>query len=187
MSPRIKGEIINSPATTASNSSTSPRNEMSAGTLALVLNGVFWIYFWTYFAFASQPTEKALYMDHPLDPYIFWGHAIGMGMNPLVLPFMKAMVCIELPSFFLATLLQNLLTGERAGRLLAGALGYFGDKLFPGGYPIQSSGVLFLGISISGYRLLATMLFSFLQWYFIGRVAQKLWHRWFSHPRALNS
>jgi hypothetical protein len=112
-------------------------------TLALGLNGVFWIYFWGYFAFASQPVEKAFYMDHPLDPYIFWGHAIGMGMNPLILPFMKAMVCVELPSFFLATFLQNLFTGEPAGRLLAGVLGYFGDKLFPD-YPNQSAGFFFL-------------------------------------------
>jgi hypothetical protein len=150
--------------------------------MALVLNGVFWVYFWSCFAAASQPNEaRFCLMDHCYDPYVFWGHAIGLAGNPLALPFMKVMACVELPSFFLTTVLQNVLTGETKGRLLVGVLGYFGDKLFPGAYPNQSGGILFLGISINGYRLLATMLLSFLQWYFLGWVAQKLWHRWSGH------
>lgn len=153
-------------------------------TLVLAGNVVFWVYFWSHFAFASQPTKRAFYMDHPVDPYIFWGHSIGMGMNPLVLPFMKVMVCVQLPSFFLTTLSQNLLTGEPTGRFLVGVLGYFGDKLFPGSYPNQSGGILFLGMSLNGYRLLATMLLSFLQWYLIGWALQSLWYKCFGQPQA---
>ena len=145
----------------------------------LLLNGVFWVGFWVCFLVASQPNEDRYCLpDHCLDPYVFWGRAIGLAYNPLAAPFMKVMVCLELPAFFLATVTQNLLTGEPASRSLVGALGWFGDKLFPGAYPNTSGGILFLGISINGYRLLATMLLSFFQWYFIGWVFQKLWHRW---------
>ncbi len=155
-----------------------------ASRLVLALNGIFWVYFWTYFAIASQPTETAFYMDHPLDPYIFWGHAIGIGMNPLILPFMKVMVCVELPSFFLATLLQNLLAGvPPGGILLNGVLGPYGDKLFYS-YPSALGGNLLFGISINGYRLLATMLLSFLQWYFVGWAIQGLWYKCFGRPAA---
>jgi hypothetical protein len=154
-------------------------------TLVLFLNGIFWVGFWVCFLVASQPNEDRFCLpDHCLDPYIFWGRAIGLAYNPLAAPFMKVMVCLELPAFFLATVTQNLLTGEPASRLLVGALGWFGDKLFPGAYPNTSGGILFLGISINGYRLLATMLLSFFQWYFIGWVFQKLWHRWASHSSA---
>ncbi len=147
--------------------------------LVLLINGVFWACFWGCFIFASQPNEnRYCFMDHCQDPYIFWGRAIGLAANPLALPFMKAMVCLELPAFFLATVIQNLLTGEPTGRLLVGSLGYFGDRLFPGAYPNQSGAILFLGISVNGYRLLATMLLSFFQWYSIGWVVQKLWHKW---------
>jgi hypothetical protein len=152
--------------------------------MALVLNGVFWVYFWIFFMAVSQRPEDRFLIDHPYDPYILWGHAIGWVGYPLALPFMKIMVCVELPSFFLATIIQNLLTGEPKGRLLVGVLGYFGDKLFPGSYPNTSGGIVFHGISINGYRLLATMLLSFLQWYFIGRVFRKLWRKWASHPAA---
>lgn len=151
--------------------------------LLLLLNGVFWVGFWVCFLVASQPNEdRYCLMDHCLDPHVLWGRAIGLAYNPLAAPFMKVIVCLELPAFFLATVTQNLLTGEPTGRLLVGALGYFGDRLFPGAYPNQSGGTLFLGISINGYRLLATMLLSFFQWYFIGGVVQKLWRRWTSHP-----
>jgi hypothetical protein len=133
--------------------------------------------------FASDRREDRYCLpDHCLDPYVFWGRAIGLAYNPLAAPFMKVMVWLELPAFFLATVTQNLLTGEPVSRLLVGALGYFGDKLFPGAYPNTSGGILFLGVSVNGYRLLATMLLSFLQWYFLGWVAQKLWHRWSGHP-----
>lgn len=151
-------------------------------TLTLAGNVVFWIYFWSCFALASQPTEQAFYMDHPVDPYIFWGHAIGMGMNPLVLPFMKLTVCVELPSFFLATLVQNLLGGvPPGGILLNGALGFYGDKLF-NSYPTAWGGNLLFGISVNGYRLLGTMLLSFLQWYLIGWAIQSLWYKYFGQP-----
>jgi hypothetical protein len=154
-------------------------------TLVLALNGVFWVGFWVCFLVASQPNEnRYCLMDHCQDPYVFGGRAIGLAANPLALPFMKVMVCMELPAFFLTTVLQNLLTGEPASRLLIGALGYFGDKLFTGAYPNTSGGILFLGISVNGYRLLATMLLSFFQWYFVGWMIQKLWRRWSSHPTA---
>jgi hypothetical protein len=94
------------------------------------------------------------------------------------------MVCVELPSFFLATLVQNLLGGiPPGGILLNGALGSYREKLFSS-YPTAWGGNLYFGISINGYRLLGTMLLSFLQWYLIGWAIQSFWYKYFGQPLA---
>jgi hypothetical protein len=107
-------------------------------------------------------------MDHCLDPYVFFGYGIGLNFNPLALPFMKLMVGVQLPSFFIATVLQNLLLAQHAISLFAGSLGNYGHKVFPS-IPNGFGGILFLGISINGYRLLVTMLLSFVQWLLVAR------------------
>jgi hypothetical protein len=136
--------------------------------IVLLLNGAFWVYFWACFIAASRPNDGSFCMDHCYDPYVFFGRGIGLAMNPLAHQFMKLMVALELPSFSIATLLQNMLTGQPTQRLFVGVLGDFGYRLFPG-FPNGSGGRLFLGISINGYRLLATMLLSFLQWVLIAK------------------
>lgn len=110
--------------------------------LAIVLNCVFWIYFW--FAFAGTHPNDHFWGDHPVDPYIVLGHAIGLSTNPLSYGFMKAMFWVEFPSFCVATMIQMLLAKVDVTSL-------------------------FFGISLNGYRLMVTMLLSFLQWYLIGR------------------
>ena len=45
----------------------------------------------------------------------------------------------------------------------------------------------FAGISTAGWMLLATMALSFLQWYFIGWIAQKLWRRLTNDPSSAPS
>ena len=136
--------------------------------ILLLLNGIFWAYFWTCFAAASLPNNGRFCMDHCYEPFVFFGHGIGLAMNPLAHGFMKLMVGLELPSFSMATLLQNVFTGEPQTRLFVGVLGDFGYKLFPG-YPNGAGARIFLGISINGYRLLATMFLSFVQWLLIGK------------------
>jgi len=89
-------------------------------------------------------------MDHCLDPYIFFGRGIGLNYNPLALPFMRQMIWTQFPSFAAATLIQRMLPGN------------------------GSEGTLFLGISMNGYRLLATMLLSFVQWLLIALMLASL-------------
>ena len=144
------------------------RVQMNLTTLALLLNGAFWVYFWTHFAAASLPNNGHFCLDHCLDPYVFFGYGIGLNYNPLALPFMKLMVCIQLPSFFLATVLQHLLPAQHSAGFLSGALGKLGYSLFPEDYA-GFGGRLFLGVSINGYRLVVTMLLSFVQWLLVAR------------------
>jgi hypothetical protein len=129
----------------------------------LILNGAFWAYFWVCFVAASRPNNGHFCIDHCLDPYIFFGYGIGLNYNPLAYPFMKLMIAIQLPSFFVSTVLQNLVPAQHASGLLAGSLGDFGYRLFPN-IPNGFGGELFLGISLNGYRLIVTMLLSFVQW-----------------------
>jgi hypothetical protein len=133
-----------------------------------IANGIFWTYFWISFRIVSTPYERKFCIDGCFDPYVLWHHAIGLGSNPLILPFMRTMIWVEFPSFCVATILQNLLTGEPVRRLLIGMFGDVGLSVFSG-YPNQSGGVIFLGISVNGYRLLLTMLLSFLQWLVIAK------------------
>jgi hypothetical protein len=123
-------------------------------------------------------------MDHCLDPYIFFGHGIGLNFNPLAYPFMKLMICIQLPSFFIATVLQNLLPAQHASGPFAGSLGNFGYTLFPN-IPNGFGGELFLGISVNGYRLVVTMLLSFVQWVLVALLVSWLIRKVKGQPLTL--
>ena len=121
----------------------------------LMANLCFWTYFWFAFAYSSEAYDPRPWGHMPVDPYSFWGHAIGLTRSSLTYPFMKVAFWIEFPSFFSVTLLRR-----------AFLSGVSGDTFFA-------------GISIGGYELLAIMLLSFLQWYLIGWLCQKLWQKWF--------
>src|ERR1700686_1751519 len=95
------------------------RGQLKLMLIAPLLNVVFWVYFWVSFAAASRPNNGHFCMDHCLDPYIFFGYGIGLNFNPLAFPFMKLMAYVQLPSFFIATVLQNSLPSQHASGLLA--------------------------------------------------------------------
>jgi hypothetical protein len=129
----------------------------------LVANLCFWIYFAISFAQASYPFKRDPW-GHPAGAgYTFLGHSIGVVESPFAHPFYQAMFWVEFPSFAVARLGQNLLFPHVAG-----------DQFFA-------------GISEGGWRVLVVALLSFLQWYLVGWVGQKLWHRWTSHPTAAPS
>jgi hypothetical protein len=129
----------------------------------LVVNLCLWVYFWIAFAQASYPFRPDP-LGHPAGTgYTFWGHSIAVVESGFVYPFFKVMFYAEFPSFALATLVVRIFS------------------------PHQLINGFFAGVSGGGWLLLAVMLLSFLQWYFIGWIAQKLWHRWSSHPTAAPS
>lgn len=120
----------------------------------LVANLCFWIYFAISFAHASYPFKRDPW-GHPVGAgYTFLGHSIGIVESPFAHPFFQVMFWIEFPSFAVASLGQKVL------------------------FPIITGDQLFAGISEEGWSLLVVALLSFLQWYLVGWVVQKLWHRW---------
>ena len=125
--------------------------------LFLTANLCLWIYFWISFALASEPYQARPWSHYPVDPYTYWGHTIGLTRSSLTYPFMKVAFCVEFPSFLMVALVQHALPDRMIyERIVAG------------------------GISIRGYELLTVMLLSFVQWYFVGWVGQKLLQRWSS-------
>lgn len=133
----------------------------SAGKFMKVLlaaNLCFWIYFAISFAQASYPFKHDPW-GHPAGAgYTFLGHSIGIVESPFAHLFFQVMFWVEFPSFAVARLGQNLL------------------------FPHVTGDQFFAGISEGGWRLLIVALLSFLQWYLVGGVGQKLWQRWFRHP-----
>jgi hypothetical protein len=125
--------------------------------IALIANLCFWLCFWVAFFLAAQPYDPRPWGHVPVDPYSFGGHAIGLTRSSLTYPFMQAAFWIEFPSFLIATL---------------------GQRTF---FSSVSGDQVFAGISIGGYKLLVVMVLSFVQWYLIGWLGQKLWERWFRH------
>jgi hypothetical protein len=124
----------------------------------LIANLCLWIYFCIGFARASYPYRPNP-LGHPAGTgYTFWGHSIAVTESGLKYPFFKTAFYLELPSFVVAVLIERI----------------FDPRLI--------SHRFFTGISVGGWSLVGTMLLSFLQWYFIGWVVQKLWQKWFSHP-----
>jgi hypothetical protein len=122
-------------------------------TLLLVASLCFWIYFAISFAKTSYPFERDPW-GHPAGAgYTFLGHSIGVVESPLAHPFYRVMVWVEFPSFVFARLGQNVLFPR------------FKDQFFA-------------GISDGGWRLIAILLLSFLQWYLVGWAGQTIWHRW---------
>src|ERR1051325_6045329 len=127
----------------------------------LIANLCLWVYFWICFAHASYPFRPDP-LGHPAGTgYTFWGHSIAEVESGLVYPFFRVVFYVEFPSFLLATL---------TARVLSPHLLLYG---------------FFAGISKGGWLLLAVMALSFLQWYFIGWVGQKLWHRSEEHTSEL--
>jgi hypothetical protein len=130
----------------------------------LVLNLCLWIYFWIAFAQASY-TFRPDPMGHPAGTgYTVWGHSIAVVESAFAYPFFRVMFYTEFPSFGVATLVVRLFSPHHLIN------GFFG------------------GISGGAWLLLTVMSVSFLQWYRVGRLMQKLWLRWFGqHPGgALN-
>jgi len=123
----------------------------------LVVNLCLWIYFWIAFAQASY-TFHPDPLGHPAGTgYTFWGHSVAVVESGFVYPFFKVMFYGQFPSFALATLVVRMFS------------------------PHQLINGFFAGISGGGWLLLAVMMLSFLQWYLIGWLGQKLWRRWFKH------
>jgi len=130
-----------------------PRRIGKFVTMLLIANLCFWIYFAISFAQASYPFKRNPW-GHPAGAgYTFLGHSIGVVESPFAHPFYQAMVWVEFPSFALARLGQNVL------------FPHFEDHFFA-------------GISDGGWRVIAVAVLSFLQWYLVGWVGHKLWHRW---------
>ena len=120
----------------------------------LIANLGFWIYFAVSFAHASYPFKRDP-LGHPAGAgYTFLGHSIGVVESPFSHLFYQAMFWVEFPSFATARLCQNLL------------------------FPHVTGDQFFAGISEGGWRVLATALMSFFQWYIVGRLMQKLCHKW---------
>ncbi len=119
----------------------------------LVANLCLWIYFEIAFAHASYPFRHDPW-GHPAGAgYTFAGRSIGIIESPFTHPFFNLAFWVEFPSFALARGGQNLLFPQVTG-----------DRFF-------------VGISEGGWRLLAIVVLSFLEWYFVGWVVQKLWYR----------
>jgi hypothetical protein len=127
----------------------------------LVLNLCLWIFFWISFALASRPFHPNP-MGHPAGTgYTFWGHSIAVVESAFMYPFFKVVMYVEFASFLVITLVVRVFS------------------------PHQLLNGFFAGISGGGWLLLATMLLSFLQWYFIGWLVQKLWRRWSTRRAGL--
>ena len=122
----------------------------------LFANLCFWVFFSLAFAYASQPYDSRPSGHLPVDPYSFWGHAIGLTRSSLTYPFMKMAFWVEFPSFLVMALARKVLFSRVSGD------------------------TFFAGVSVGGYALLLTMFLSFAQWYLVAWVVQKLWQRWFN-------
>jgi hypothetical protein len=122
--------------------------------MLLIANLCLWIYFWIAFARESYPFRHDPLGHAAGTGYTFWGHSVAVVESGFVHPFFRIVFYLEFPSFALATLVVRVFS------------------------PHQLINGFFAGISGAGWLLLAVMLLSFLQWYMIGRLAQKVWYRW---------
>ena len=138
-----------------------------------VANVIFWLYFWVSFALASMPAYERFCMDHCVDLYAFGAHGIGMNVNTLQYPFMRLMEWVEIPSFSLAMFLQNLIGGNSGRGLLFGIVDLFPNNGFTAGSD-GFGGRLLWGISVNSYRLIFTVVLSFLQWHFIALFVRRV-------------
>ncbi len=128
--------------------------------LLLIVNLCVWIYFGIAFAQASYPYRPDP-LGHPAGTgYTFWGHSIAVVESGLVYPFFRVVFYADFPSFALAVLTARVFDHRLTGQWF------------------------FLRISEGGWILIGAMLLSFLQWYFIGWVVEKLWQRRSTHPTA---
>ena len=143
------------------------RKRINVESLLLVMNAIFWLYFFCYFVVEAKREDPQLCMDHCHPAYAFWGHGIGYIMYPLSFTFMKTMIVVEYPSFALATYFENLITPVSSQVILIGSRSSYPWEWFPLNL---SGGRVFLGISLDGYKLLLVVLLSFLQWWFVAKV-----------------
>ena len=117
----------------------------------LIANLFLWVYFWIAFAHASYQYRRDPW-GHPAGAgYTFAGHSIGIMESSFTHPFFNLAFWVELPSFALARVGQNLLFPQVTG-----------DRFFA-------------GISEGGWRLLMILVLSFVQWYLVGWAGQKAW------------
>jgi hypothetical protein len=131
--------------------------------LLLIANLCLWVYFWLAFAQASYRYRPDP-LGHPAGTgYTYWGHSIAVTESGLKYPFFKTVFYVQLPSFMIAVLVERVFD------------------------PPLISHRFFVGVSMAGWSLLATMLLSFLQWYLVALVVQKLWRRRSRHPLAAPS
>jgi hypothetical protein len=126
----------------------------------LIANFCLWAYFWIGFAHASQPYDPRPWGHPPVEPYSFGGRAVGLTTSIYSYAFMKITFWAEIPSFASVTVLMRIFFGRLRSDRFVGS------------------------VSVPGYKLLAVMLLSFLQWYFVGWLGQILWQRWTGGPRA---
>jgi hypothetical protein len=130
--------------------------------ITAIANFCLWVYFWFALAHASLAYDPRPGGHLPVDPYSFWGHAIGLKASSLQYPFMKLVFWVDFPSFLFATLFR-----------LAFLPGVPGTAFFA-------------GVSAGGYELLAIMFLSFVQWYLVVWLVQRAWHRFCSRPTSAN-
>jgi hypothetical protein len=144
-------------------------SRLSFAVLAILANAVYWIVFAILFVAGSYPYRPHLpRFEEITAAYIFFGRALklldtgtGIGLPPL---FLKITFAVQWPSAYAARPF----------------FWYFNRHNI-------SVDHQYFGTSLGGYYLLLVGVLSFLQWYLIGWVVQKLWDRWSSHPTAAPS
>jgi hypothetical protein len=137
---------------------------LSFARLVILANGIYWAVFAVLFVTGSYPYRPHRPAFEEVTPsYIFFGKALrqidtgtGVGLPPLLITLTYA---IQRPSVF-------------ASRPF---YWYFDSHDITVDH-------LYAGISVGGYYLLLVCLLSFVQWYLVGWMGQKLWHKWSSRP-----
>jgi hypothetical protein len=130
--------------------------------LLLLLNLAFWLIFAILFLVKSSPYKPHKPVFEERSPeFIYFGRALSVLENEQISPLMKTTLAVQKPSFYAARPF----------------FWYFNSR----GITVDQQ---YRGISVGGYYLLLVCLVSFLQWFLVGWVLQKLSHKWSSHPAA---
>lgn len=141
-------------------------SHLSIARLVMLMNGIYWMVFAFLFVATSRPYKPHQPAFEEVTPiHIFFGRALrqidtgtGIGLPPLLI---KLTYAIQSPSVL-------------ASRPF---YWYFDSH----GITVDQQ---YWGVSVGGYYLLLVCILSFLQWYLVGWVVQKLWHKWASHSAA---
>ena len=125
----------------------------------LSANLLLWVFFWVDFSgrlvsYKQRPPT----FDENVPLFVFWGKALPVEQMRSVC--LRMMEWVQVPSFLVVRPVVYALNQKPS----------VWEKTFG-------------GLSPWSYLLIAVMLLSFLQWYFIGWLIGKLWQRW-SHPTA---
>jgi hypothetical protein len=145
------------------------KSRLSFARLMMLANGIYWMVFAVLFVTGSYPYRPHRPVFEEVAPnYIFFGKALrqidtgtGVGLPPRLITLTYAI--------------------QRPTVLATRPFYWYFDS-----HDITVD-QLYWGVSVGGYYLLLVCVLSFVQWYLIGWVVQKLWHRWFSHPTAAPS